>query len=227
MPRKPRDWVAGGVYHVFARGNRREPIFLDDDDRRHYLATWGSVAEHLDWRCLAYCLMDNHVHHLVETPAPDLGVGVRLAHGAYGRHFNDTHTKSGHVFQGRFGATRAENPGVLWYFASYIALNPVRAKMCNLPEDYRWSSHAAVLGLVDSPRWLGVARLLALYGPDGPTALERYRQIVETMRVMGAAGFEPATSLACEAAGRGGVDGPFDRCLSGFSTAPHPCTDPM
>jgi len=194
VARKPREFVAGGIYHVFARGNRREPIFLNDDDRRAYLATWGSVAEDLEWRCLAYCLMDNHVHHLVETPRADLSAGVQLAHGSYGRQFNERHVKTGHVFEGRFGATHARNHGVLWYFASYIALNPVRAKMCELPEDHGWSSHAATLGAVPGPRWLGVERLLSFYAPDRATSLQRYRQIVEAMRLMGAAGFEPATS---------------------------------
>ena len=77
MPRRPRELVAGGIYHVFARGNRREPIFFDDDDRLGYLAIWGSVAEELEWRCLAYCLMDNHYHLLLETPEPNLSRGMR------------------------------------------------------------------------------------------------------------------------------------------------------
>jgi putative transposase len=194
MPRKPRELTAGGVYHVFARGNRREAIFLDDSDRRHYLSIWGSVADELGWRCLAYCLMDNHVHHVVETPKPDLDVGLRHAHGAYGRYFNDTHAKVGHVFQGRFGSSLAKRPGAVWYFASYVVLNPVRAGMCGHAEDYGWSSHAAVLGRAPGPRWLDVERLLSFYEIGGAAPLNRYMQIVEAIRVMGAAGFEPATS---------------------------------
>ena len=179
---------------MFARGNRREPIFDDDDDRRRYLAIWGSVADHLDWRCLAYCLMDNHVHHLVETPCPDLNAGLQLAHGDYGRYFNKIHGTTGHLFQGRYGATRARSDGVLWYFASYVALNPVRAKMCERPEQYAWSSHAAVVADAEGPSWLDVERLLEFYDADPSLALGRYTEIVELMRVMGAAGFEPATS---------------------------------
>ena len=194
VPRKPRDLVAGGVYHVFARGNRRAPIFADDNDRQRYLATWGSVAQHLGWRCLAFCLMDNHVHHLVETPNPDLSEGVQLAHGSYAGYFNKLHGGSGHLFQGRFGATRARNDGALWYFAGYVALNPVRAGMCELPEQYAWSSHRAVVDDADRPRWLARDRLLSFYARERPAALERYRDIVDTLRMMGAAGFEPQTS---------------------------------
>ena len=174
---------------MYARGNRREPIFLSDADRERYLAIWGAVARDYEWRCLAYCLMDNHVHHLVETPIPNLSEGVQLAHSLYATYFNDAYEKVGHAFQGRFGATRARTPGALWYFASYVVLNPVRAGLCELPEEYRWSSHAATIEKRAAPGWLDTARLLWHFD-----SLDRYRQVVDTIRIMGAAGFEPATS---------------------------------
>ena len=181
--------MAGGVYHVFARGNRRQPIFLGDEDRRRYLAIWGAVATDLEWRCLAYCLMDNHVHHLVETPNPDLSRGVQLAHSTYSRRFNAEHGKSGHLFQGRFGSTLARAPDAVWSLASYIALNPTRAEMCERPEQYVWSSHAAALGAAPGPRWLDTQRLLSFYDPTpGAKALELYERIVEALRLMGAPG---------------------------------------
>jgi putative transposase len=194
MPRKPRELVAGGVYHVYARGNRRQAIFLDDGDRRLYLAIWGSVAEEMGWRCLAYCLMDNHVHHVVETPQPNLDVGVRNAHGAYGRLFNEMHAKTGHVFAGRFGSTLAPDAGAVLYFVSYVVVNPVRAGLCDRAEDYPWSSHRAVLGKTSRPRWLDIQRLLACYGIDGVPPRDLYVQLVDAVRIMGAPGFEPGTS---------------------------------
>ena len=189
VPRKSRELVAGGVYHVYARGNRKQPIFRDDEDRLQYLSIWGSVADDLGWHCLAYCLMENHVHHLVETPEPNLSEGVQLAHGLYGRYFNDKYEHVGHVFQGRFGSTRARTDGVLMYFACYVLLNPVRANLCATPELYPWSSYAATLEPSAGPRWLDIARLLDYFGSE-----DHFRQIVEAVRVMGAAGFEPATS---------------------------------
>jgi REP element-mobilizing transposase RayT len=194
MPRKPREEVAGGVHHVYARGVRREPLFLDDEDRAEYLSIWGAVARESGWRCLGYCLMDNHVHHLVETPKPNLGIGMQTAHGRYGRYFNKAYRHVGHVFENRYGATRAKNDGALWYFASYVVLNPVRAGMCDRPEDHPWSSHGAAIGDAPRPTWLDVPRLLEFYDTDGNGSPERYAHIVEMMRLMGAAGFEPATS---------------------------------
>ena len=81
MARKPRELVAGGLYHLWARGNRRALIYEDDEDREAYLALLGKTAQWHGWRCLMYCLMDNHVHLLVETPQPNLDIGMRVFHG--------------------------------------------------------------------------------------------------------------------------------------------------
>src|SRR4051794_25897040 len=98
MPRKPRELVAGGIYHVFARGAKRAAIFEDDVDRHAYLALLGKNVRWHGWRCLMYCLMDNHVHLLIETPEPNLDVGMCRHHGAYARAFNRRYATPGHVF---------------------------------------------------------------------------------------------------------------------------------
>jgi REP element-mobilizing transposase RayT len=84
MPRRPRDEVEGGIYHVFARGNGQQEIFVDDDDRRLYLRLLGKVVVKQRWLCLAYCLMDNHVH-LLATPlsTSKIALAVTGGTGAY------------------------------------------------------------------------------------------------------------------------------------------------
>jgi putative transposase len=193
VPRPPRDLVAGGVYHVYARGVRRLPIFVEAADRKQYLVQLGGIATDLRWSVLAYCLMDNHVHLLVKTPKPDLATGIKWLHGGYARYVNTRQGWVGHAFQGRYGCSRATSAGALWYMACYVVLNPVRAGMVATPEAYEWSSHAAAVGERPRPAWLDVEGLLASFD-EGGAGLERYRQIVEAVRLMGAAGFEPATS---------------------------------
>jgi putative transposase len=190
MPRKPREEVAGGVYHAYARGNRREPIFLDDQDRRAYLMLFGVVAAEHGWRPLAFCLMTNHVHHVIELTKPNLSAGIRHVHGLYARYFNERHqTGGGHLFQKRYGSARAENTGTVMYFACYVLLNPVRANLCARPEEHPWSSYSATMETRKGPSWLEPDRLLEYFGSK-----RDFTQIVEAVRVMGAAGFEPATS---------------------------------
>jgi REP element-mobilizing transposase RayT len=182
--------MAGGVYHVFGRGNRREPIFFDDEDRHDYLAIFGNVATVLGWHVLAYCLMTNHVHHVVELTEPNLSLGIRDAHRQYATDFNARHaTGGGHLFQTRFGSTRAESDGAAMYFACYVLLNPVRAGMCATPEQYAWSSCAATLDPTGAPRWLRPDRLVRRFG-----SRDRFVQVLDAVRIMGSAGFEPPTS---------------------------------
>jgi REP element-mobilizing transposase RayT len=184
--------VAGGIGHVYARGNNHGAIFADDDDRRRYLAILGSVVEARRWRCLGYCLMSNHVHLLVETPRANLGAGIGQAHGLYARSFNLRHGRKNHLFGSRYGVTPIRTEQHLWFAAAYVALNPVKARICCRLDDWPWSSHTAITGHRPAPWWLDVGRLLSFYEVLGPDARRRYADLVTAVQAMGAAGFEPA-----------------------------------
>lgn len=177
MARKLREEIPGAVVHVYARGNRKQAIYLDDVDRQSYLVLLGQVVVRQGWRCLAYCLMDNHVHLLVQTPQPNLAAGMQRLHGLHAQAFNRRHGTSGHVFQGRYGSVTVWWAAQLLAVARYIALNPVEAGLCEDAARWPWGSHAAVVGGM-APRWLDVARLLAYFGADGGDPRRRYVDFV-------------------------------------------------
>jgi putative transposase len=179
MPRPHRNEVEGGVHHVFARGNDRRDIYLDDLDRRVYLAMLGRVTRRQRWRCLAYCLMPNHVHLLVETPEANLGAGMQRLHGDYAQTFNERHGRVGHVFQGRYGSVLVTTDEQLWHVAAYIALNPVSAGLCRRPEEWPWSSHASTIGGRSRHEWLDVARVLSHFEGLGGDARRNYMAVTE------------------------------------------------
>jgi putative transposase len=174
MPRKPRHQLAGGVYHVFARGNDRRDIYVDDVDRRAYLTILGQVARWKRWRCLAYCLMPNHVHLLLETPNANLAAGMQYLHGRYAQKFNERHGRSGHVFQGRYGSVHIASDEHLWTTVAYVALNPVSAGLCQRPEEWPWSSHASTINGRTRPPWLDVEHLLSYFEAIGGDPGQRY-----------------------------------------------------
>lgn len=176
VPRRPREEVEGGVFHVYARGNDQRVIFRDDVDRRAYLRTLRCAAEDRGWRLLAYCLMDNHVHLLIVTPRPNLGDGMRWLHGTYAGRFNRRHDRSGHLFQGRYGAKRIKTDPQLWATVAYIAMNPVEADLCRLPEDWPWSSHSLMLGGT-APDWIDVGHLLEYFAGAGGDGRRRYAEL--------------------------------------------------
>jgi len=101
MARPLRIEFEGAVYHVTSRGNAREDIFLDDEDREEFLERLGQVIDRFGWICHGYCLMTNHYHLLVETPAANLSRGMQLLNGTYTQGFNRRHRRVGHVLQGR------------------------------------------------------------------------------------------------------------------------------
>jgi REP element-mobilizing transposase RayT len=142
MPRKPRQECEGGVFHVYARGNARSAIFVDDADRLAYLRLLGRAVKHWRWVLHAFCLMPNHVHLLLETPQANLGRGMQQLHGMYARDFNDRHGRPGHLFQGRYGAVLIRDDHQLEVVKAYIRLNPVTAGLCDAPDDWPWSGGA-------------------------------------------------------------------------------------
>jgi REP element-mobilizing transposase RayT len=160
---------------VYARGNDQQAIFRHDGDRRIYLRLLGTVTVRRRWRCLSYCLMDNHVHLLLETPGGNLGAGMQQLQGNYAQSHNVRHRRSGHLFQGRYGAVRVTTDAQLWATAAYIARNPVDAGLCDRPEEYRWSSHGA-WAEEREPVWLDRARLRWYLGGLSAPAPQRVAQ---------------------------------------------------
>ena len=176
MPRKPRQNVPG-IHHVYARGNDRRAIFRSDADREDYLLLLGKVVERMRWHCLAYCLMDNHVHLLIETREPNLGAGMRWLHGKYASSLNRRNGTTGHVFEGRYGSALQTSDEQLWHTIAYVVRNPVAAGLCSAAEEWRWSSHSA-LRRGALPGWMDPTRLFRCFEGIGGDPRRRYVEIV-------------------------------------------------
>jgi putative transposase len=169
VARKLRVEYAGAIYHVMNRGDRREPIFTDDEDRRRFLVTLGEACAKTGWQVHALCLMLNHFHLVVETPQPNLVAGMKWFLGTYTSRFNRRHKVFGHLFSGRYKSLIVDGSGngYLRTVCDYAHLNPARAKLLS-PEQalraYRWSSWPAYLKSPGKrPAWLRVDRLLGEY----------------------------------------------------------------
>ena len=178
MTRPLRIELCGGVYHVTARGDRREDIFFNDDDRNFWLTLLGTVCQRFNWRCHAWCQMSNHYHLLIETPEANLAQGMRQLNGVYTQYINRQHHRVGHVFQGRYKAILVERDAYLLEVARYVVLNPVRAGMVAQTEDWPWSSYTAMLGRDVAPNWLECNWLLAQFCSDTLRARHSWQDFV-------------------------------------------------
>lgn len=154
MARPLRIEFPGATYHVTSRGNRREPIFVDDEDRELFLATLGRALQRMDASVLAYCLMGNHYHLVLCTRRANLSALMRQINGVYTQAVNRRHATTGHVFQGRFKAILVDRDAYLLELLRYVELNPVRAQMVAAAGDWEWSSYRAHAGQVTAPAWL-------------------------------------------------------------------------
>jgi len=178
MARPLRLEFPDAIYHVTSRGNARNAVFLDDEDRELFFVCLGEVVVRFGWLCHAYCLMDNHYHLLIETPEGNLSLGMRQLNGIYTQRFNRRHGRVGHLFQGRFKAIVVDRDSYLLELCRYVVLNPIRAAIVKHIEQYPWSSYPATMGLTACPGWLNTDWLLSHFGKHRAVAQRHYADFV-------------------------------------------------
>jgi REP element-mobilizing transposase RayT len=139
MGRPARDLVPGGIYHVTARGTGPTELYRDDVDRQAFERRLTLVETRHGWIRRALCLMGTHFHYLVETPLPNLSSGMHQLNSAYARGFNERHARVGALLARRFHAVLVESDEQLAATHAYIAANPVRAGLCERPDDWPWT----------------------------------------------------------------------------------------
>jgi putative transposase len=162
-----------------SRGNGRMTIFLDDTDYRRFVFLLGDVLEELEIECWNYCLMPTHYHAVLRPTKANLSEALRRLNGTYASWWNWRHGRVGHVFQGRFKDQIVQEEGYLLALNRYVARNPVRAKLVDLPEQWAWSSYSATIALKPVPPFLMIDPVLAPFGDGDQHVLQmRYAQHV-------------------------------------------------
>ena len=160
------------MYHVISRGGAGRAIFADEEDKWCASILLDNVIYRFDLECMSWCFLDTHYHLLVRTPDPNIGRAMHRFNGIYAQAYNKSHGTRGHVFESRYWAWLIQSDEHLRNVARYIALNPVRARVCASPEDWRWSSHRLVANNIRSS--LASATLLSFYGDDSDGARAAY-----------------------------------------------------
>jgi REP element-mobilizing transposase RayT len=178
MPRKLRTDAAGAIHHVIARGNARTRIVEDDEDRRAFIGSLAAVSGRLEWRVHAYCLMDTHVHAVIETPIPTLGVGMKRLLGGHAFQFNRRHNRFGHLFAGRYAASEIDSDAYLLEVCAYVVLNPVRAGLVIEPGEWKWSSYRFAAGIARVPLFVETSVVPGMLANEPQRARQLYRQLV-------------------------------------------------
>ena len=191
MPRQVRIEYSGAFYHVMARGNRLDPIFLSPkgEDQELFLKTLGEACEQTGFRIWAWVLMKNHYHLVLETPKANLVTGMSWLQNTYTRRLNTRHKLWGRLFGDRYKSILIEDDrssggsSYLSTLIDYVHLNPARAGLI-APEkekadsllDYPWSSisRGYALATKKRPKWLAAEDGLELFGYKDTAKNRRY-----------------------------------------------------
>ena len=160
------------------RGNARQDIFFDDEDRCRFYLLLQEGVERYGHRIHAFCLMTNHIHLAIQVGEVSLSRIMQNLTFRYTRWFNWRQKRSGHLFQGRFKAVLVDADSYLLELTRYIHLNPVRAKMVQSPQEHPWSGHRAYLGIETIP-WLTTDWVLSQFAGKSEKARLEYRDFVD------------------------------------------------
>ncbi len=177
MARKPRIEFPGAFYHVIARGNNKQKIFLDEHDYKNFLKRLKIYKEQFKFTIYAYSLMPNHVHMLVETGDVPLSRIMQALQFTYTQKFNHRYKKAGHLFQGRYKAILCQKETYLLELIRYIVLNPIRARLVKRPADWRWGSYYDLLKL-QSDHIVSAEDVLGLFGKRHKMAINALQKYV-------------------------------------------------
>jgi putative transposase len=145
VPRRPRNHLSNGIYHVTGQAVSGLMLFVDDEDRRAFLWLLESVATRFRLMCLAYCLMGTHYHLLLEGKRENLSLAMKQLNGRYARRSNERHTRRGHLFADRYSAYLVRDERHLQETLNYIAANPVIAGLCKSVDEWPWTWRAGFL----------------------------------------------------------------------------------
>jgi len=185
MARPLRIQYPGAVYHVTCRGNERQDIFRDDQDRNQFLQILIQSINIYSVKLYSYVLMTNHFHLLVETPKGNLAEFMRKFNITYTGYYNRRHNRVGHLYQGRYKSILVDKNEYLSVLSRYIHLNPVKIKaMKKIPEKdkirylirYPWSSLPGFLSRRKREWYIDYAMVLGEYGGDTDKARKEYRK---------------------------------------------------
>lgn len=189
MARPLRIEYPGAVYHITMRGNNRRIIFKQDVDRERFLLKLAESIQRFDIRLYLFCLMTNHVHLVLETPRGNLSRFMHRLLTAYTVYFNRRHNESGHLMQGRFGASVVDEDEYILKLSRYVHLNPVYVKKIKpLPvrerveklRAYPWSSYRSYIGKVKPLDFVVYEPVLQMMGRYKKRRQSQYRKFVET-----------------------------------------------
>ena len=174
MSRKPRIHYEGALYHVIVRGNNRAYIFKSGENKEEYRKIVSKYKKRYRFKLYAYCIMDNHVHMLIEVGDVPLSKIMQGIQQVFTQRYNRKNRTTGHVFEQRYKSYLCDRDAYLLSLIRYIHQNPVRSKLTD-GINYQWNSHKEYMR---NPELADVDFPLTLFSGKKNKAIKRYLSFV-------------------------------------------------
>jgi len=149
VPRMQRLESPGSLVHIIGRGIEGSELFRSDEDRLEFLSRFEKHLSDVGYKCITWCLMENHYHLFLRTNENRLSKLMRPLNGGYARWFNKKYTRKGYLFQDRYKSILCQDQDYCLELIRYINLNPVRAgvvKSLSGLLSYKWCGHPLIMG---------------------------------------------------------------------------------
>ena len=173
MPSVPRKLSEANIYHIVSRGDSHQILFKDDEDRSAYLAALTEKLAKFDSALLAWCLMDNYIHLLVQADLSDLSHIMQQIHSSYALYFNKRYSRKGNLFQGKFKSEPVDTDDYLKTVVRYIHQTPERTGVADT-QNYAWSSYKEYLG---APAYTQCDFVLSVFGDK--KAFAEFHEVID------------------------------------------------
>jgi putative transposase len=173
MPRKPRIYYEGALYHVMVRGNNGEKVFEKEEEKEAYINIIKKYKKRYKFNIYAYCLMDNHAHLLIEVKEVPLSKIMQGIQQVFTQRYNKKYNRTGHIFQQRYKSILCQKEAYLFSLIKYIHYNPVKAKKTENLE-YKWSSHNEYTKYQND--FIDIEYILSMLGTSKNKAIKEYKK---------------------------------------------------
>jgi putative transposase len=174
MSRRAREKSISLMYHVMIRGNERREIFIDDEDRFRFVETMKRYKSEKKFEMYAYCLMNNHVHILLNEKDKSISEIMKSINTSYAMYFNKKYNRIGYLFQNRFKSESIKDDSYFVNVIRYIHNNPVKAGIIRHISDYQWSSYNEYLSSKVDIKLIDTAVALNFFSHNSNDAIDKF-----------------------------------------------------
>ncbi len=173
LPRTVREKSVSNVYHIIFRGNDKQDIFYDDQDRLYFLEKIIETKEKFNYEVYAYCLMDNHIHLIIKVKDNILSKAMQSLEVRYVAYFNKRIQRCGHLFENRFYSKRIEFLSYFLNVCRYVHRNPEKANM-EKTDNYKWSSFNSYISQINNYKAIVNTKVLLHYFDNNIEKLKKF-----------------------------------------------------